>query len=33
MIFERYFNPHTFNHQPFDDDIPWSQVPRKEKLQ
>ena len=26
---ERYFNPHTFNHQPFDDDIPWSQVPEK----
>lgn len=26
---ERYFNPHTFNHQPSDDDIPWSQVPEK----
>ena len=22
-------NPHTFTHQPYDDDIPWSQVPEK----
>lgn len=26
---ERYLNPHTFTHQPYDDDIPWSQVPEK----
>ena len=28
-IIEKYLNPHTFNHHPEDDDIPWSLKPEK----
>ncbi|MFQ9071846.1 MAG: C69 family dipeptidase [Faecalibacillus faecis] len=28
-IIEKYLNPHTFDHHPEDDDIPWSLKPEK----